>query len=94
MGRLPFQGSSSAPRSRSTAGAACNARSTLRSWTSRQRAPWPGHQPALIRIWGRIGTAGQQRIDWHDTKEAAEQACARLLQAKQRRGYRLRPGPG
>jgi predicted DNA-binding WGR domain protein len=48
---------------------------------------------SLIRTWGRIGAAGQQRIDWHDTKEAAEQARDRLLQAKQRRGYHLRSGP-
>jgi len=49
---------------------------------------------SLIRTWGRIGASGQQRIDWHDTKEAAEQARDRLLQAKQRRGYRLQPGNG
>jgi predicted DNA-binding WGR domain protein len=45
---------------------------------------------SLIRTWGRLGTQGQSRIEWHDTQEAAEQACERLLQAKQRRGYRLR----
>jgi predicted DNA-binding WGR domain protein len=48
---------------------------------------------SLIRSWGRIGTPGQQRIDWHDTQAAAEQACARLLQAKQRRGYHLHSEP-
>jgi predicted DNA-binding WGR domain protein len=42
---------------------------------------------SLIRHWGRIGTAGQHRASWHDTREAAEQVCERLLQAKQRRGY-------
>jgi predicted DNA-binding WGR domain protein len=42
---------------------------------------------SLIRIWGRIGTPGQQRASWHDTRESAEQACDRLVQAKQRRGY-------
>jgi predicted DNA-binding WGR domain protein len=47
---------------------------------------------SLIRSWGRIGTAGQQRASWHDTREAAEQARDRLLQAKQRRGYVCRPG--
>ena len=48
---------------------------------------------SLIRSWGRLGTLGQQRTSWHDTQEAAEQACDRLLQAKQRRGYRLRSEP-
>jgi predicted DNA-binding WGR domain protein len=47
---------------------------------------------SLIRTWGRIGASGQQRIDWHDTQEAAEQARDRLLRAKQRRGYHLCPG--
>ena len=47
---------------------------------------------SLIRSWGRIGASGQQRIDWHDTQEEAEQARDRLLQAKQRRGYHLCPG--
>jgi predicted DNA-binding WGR domain protein len=47
---------------------------------------------SLVRSWGRIGAPGRQRIDWHDTKDAAEQACGRLLHAKQRRGYRVRSG--
>ena len=42
---------------------------------------------SLIRSWGRIGAPGQERTSWHDTQEEAEQACQRLLQAKQRRGY-------
>ena len=42
---------------------------------------------SLTRSWGRLGTPGQQRASWHDTREFAEQACDRLLQAKQRRGY-------
>jgi predicted DNA-binding WGR domain protein len=49
---------------------------------------------SLIRSWGRIGTAGQQRASWHDTREAAEQALDRLLQAKQRRGYVSCSNPG
>jgi predicted DNA-binding WGR domain protein len=48
---------------------------------------------SLIRSWGRIGTPGQQRIDWHDTRDAAEQACDRLSQAKQRRGYCVHEDP-
>jgi predicted DNA-binding WGR domain protein len=44
---------------------------------------------SLVRSWGCIGTPGRQRISWHDTRDAAEQACGRLLQAKQRRGYRV-----
>jgi predicted DNA-binding WGR domain protein len=43
---------------------------------------------SLIRHWGRIGASGRQRIDWHDTRDAAVQARDRLLHAKQRRGYR------
>jgi predicted DNA-binding WGR domain protein len=48
---------------------------------------------SLVRHWGRIGAPGRQRIDWHDTKEAAEQARDRLIQAKQRRGYRVHEDP-
>jgi predicted DNA-binding WGR domain protein len=46
---------------------------------------------SLVRSWGRIGTPGQQRIDWHDTRDAAEQACGRLVQAKQRRSRACAP---
>ena len=44
---------------------------------------------SLVRSWGRIGTPGRQRIDWHGTPAAAEQARDRLLHAKQRRGYHV-----
>ena len=42
----------------------------------------------VIRHWGRIGTHGQQRTDWHETEEAAARAIQRKLREKQRRGYR------
>lgn len=43
---------------------------------------------SLSRRWGRIGTHGQQRLDWHETEEEAEAALQRKLKKKQRRGYR------
>ena len=44
--------------------------------------------PALVRCWGRIGTAGRVRIDLFPTAGEAEVAKARLLASKLRRGYR------
>jgi predicted DNA-binding WGR domain protein len=49
---------------------------------------------SLIRSWGRLGTAGQQRTSWYEDPESAESALQRTLAQKQRRGYRLRPGNG
>lgn len=51
---------------------------------------------ALVRCWGRIGTAGRIRIDLYPTRGEAEVAKARLLAQKLRRGYRpgrSRPAP-
>ena len=45
----------------------------------------------LVRQWGRIGTEGRRRMDPHPDQGAALNALARILRAKQRRGYRLRP---
>lgn len=42
---------------------------------------------ALKRNWGRIGTWGHERIELYADAGAAEQALARALAAKLRRGY-------
>lgn len=45
----------------------------------------------LIREWGRIGSAGGQRmVDYKDTKKEAEVALAILAAQKCRRGYHQR----
>jgi predicted DNA-binding WGR domain protein len=45
----------------------------------------------LIREWGRIGTAGQRKIELHDSKETALEALKMWLRRKQSRGYVARP---
>ena len=45
--------------------------------------PW-----ALVREWGRIGQPGTVREEWFATAELAEDAGRRLVQRKERRGYR------
>lgn len=42
---------------------------------------------SLIREWGRIGSAGQVRIDHHPDEGRAVDALAELVAAKRRRGY-------
>ena len=42
---------------------------------------------SLIREWGRIGSAGQVRIDHHPDEGRAVDALAKLVTAKRRRGY-------
>lgn len=42
---------------------------------------------ALVREWGRIGSAGTVREDWFGTEEEAQATLARLAQQKERRGY-------
>ena len=46
---------------------------------------------ALIREWGRIGTAGQRRIELHESEGRAMEALETWLRRKQRRGYVTRP---
>jgi predicted DNA-binding WGR domain protein len=46
---------------------------------------------ALIREWGRIGTAGQRRIELHESEGSAMEALETWLRRKQRRGYVTRP---
>jgi len=42
---------------------------------------------ALVRRWGRIGTAGRILVEFHDGEAAARAAAARWERAKRRRGY-------
>jgi predicted DNA-binding WGR domain protein len=44
---------------------------------------------SLIRVWGRIGTAGRQRIDTFVDEGRAVSALMALSQKKRRRGYSL-----
>jgi predicted DNA-binding WGR domain protein len=43
---------------------------------------------ALVRCWGRIGTKGRSRVMLFADAEAARRQLARLIAAKERRGYR------
>ena len=45
---------------------------------------------ALVRRWGRIGTAGRQRIDLHPSRPVAQVELEKWLARKRRRGYQLR----
>jgi predicted DNA-binding WGR domain protein len=45
----------------------------------------------LIRESGRIGTAGEPRINLHDSEGAAVEVLEIWLRRKQRRGYVTRP---
>ena len=42
---------------------------------------------SLVREWGRIGMAGQVRVDLYPDEGCAVDALARLTQAKKKRGY-------
>ncbi|QEO18981.1 WGR domain-containing protein [Acetobacter vaccinii] len=44
---------------------------------------------ALVRRWGRLGTAGQMRLDLHDNEGAAANALSRLIRHRLRRGYMM-----
>lgn len=44
---------------------------------------------SLIRVWGRIGTAGRQSIDTFVDEGRAVSALMALSQQKRRRGYSL-----
>ena len=45
----------------------------------------------LYKEWGRIGQAGQIRMEWFSTEDEAKSALTTLETAKRRRGYWLRP---
>ena len=42
----------------------------------------------VVRQWGRTGTQGQLRTDWHGEQEEAKAERTRIESAKRRRGYR------
>lgn len=42
---------------------------------------------ALVREWGRIGSGGQIRSDWFETKEQAIRAGIKLKDSKLKKGY-------
>ena len=44
-------------------------------------------ETALVRRWGRIGTAGRQRVELHPSPRSAGDALRRWLRRKIRRGY-------
>ncbi|EKX56434.1 hypothetical protein D516_2946 [Rhodobacter sp. AKP1] len=41
----------------------------------------------LVRTWGRIGTHGRERVDFHEDEGVAITALMKLAEAKRRRGY-------
>ena len=45
---------------------------------------------ALVRRWGRIGSAGRERIDLHPSGPVAQIELYQCLDRKRRRGYQLR----
>ena len=53
-------------------------------------ALWPDlfGRVSLMREWGRIGRPGQLRREPYADRQQAEAALARLVQQKQRKGYR------
>lgn len=42
----------------------------------------------VMRQWGRIGTQGQKRTDWHASPEEAAAELEQMAEGKRRRGYR------
>ena len=44
---------------------------------------------SLIRVWGRIGSRGQEMIERHDDEGMAISALMKLAQMKRKRGYEL-----
>lgn len=44
---------------------------------------------ALVRNWGRIGTAGFQRVDLYSDEGAAVNALAAMIRYRLKRGYTL-----
>jgi predicted DNA-binding WGR domain protein len=45
---------------------------------------------ALVRRWGRIRSAGRQRIDLHPSRPTVQIELKKWLERKRRRGYQLR----
>ena len=46
-------------------------------------------QASLVRVWGRIGSGGRQRIETHEDEGKAISALMAIAQAKRKRGYRI-----
>lgn len=44
-------------------------------------------ETSLVRIWGRLGTRGQQRIDVFSSEKRAVEAFLELLRQKRAKGY-------
>lgn len=42
----------------------------------------------VVRHWGRIGSEGRRRTDWHDAPEGAAAELEQVASTKRRRGYR------
>ena len=42
----------------------------------------------LVREWGRVGSSGQVRVDYHESEGQAVNALADIASAKRKRGYR------
>lgn len=45
---------------------------------------------ALVREWGRLGTAGRRRLDLYEARAQASEALESWLTRKMRRGYEAR----
>ncbi|NTJ35902.1 WGR domain-containing protein [Agrobacterium sp. 13-626] len=45
-------------------------------------------ETSLVRIWGRLGTRGQQRMDVFSSEKRAVEAFLELLRQKRAKGYR------
>ncbi|MFP1132878.1 WGR domain-containing protein [Asticcacaulis sp. W401b] len=48
---------------------------------------------AVVRHWGRIGTAGQSKEFWFTDEVQADEMIGAILRQKQRRGYELLKSP-
>jgi predicted DNA-binding WGR domain protein len=46
---------------------------------------------AVVRNWGRIGTRGQERVEFFDTEMQALSLFLEILREKRRKGYRPAP---
>ena len=44
-------------------------------------------EPGVERTWGRIGSMGRRRTEWHATPDEAKAGMTRLAKGKRRRGY-------
>ena len=42
---------------------------------------------SLVREWGRLGRAGQIRVDWFDDEASAKDARFRIQMEKAKKGY-------